>query len=159
MTLRSSAQDRTVASILLGLRGRGRDDAQVAHRGTMVGMRGTKVRPAHLSGQGRWLERVQVARGHWRREEQAGGIRSAGWWESVTVTWSPAGTPPSRSPWLRRALATAVETLGPPAVEFVAATAWRLLDRRHGARAVALSPRRRQLPGATGALPRPDHAP
>jgi hypothetical protein len=45
--------------------------------------------PAHLAGQGRWLERVQVARGHWRREEQAGAIGSTGWWESVTVTWSP----------------------------------------------------------------------
>ena len=84
--------------------------------------------PSHLAGQGRWLERVQVARWHWRRDEQTGGIRSAGWWESVTVTWTPAATPPSRCPWLHRALATAVETLGPPAAELVAATAWRLLD-------------------------------
>jgi hypothetical protein len=113
----------------------------------MVGMRGSKVMPAHLAGQGRWLERVQVARGHWRREEQAGAIRSTGWWESVTVTWSPAAAPLSGSPWLHRALATALETLGPPAAELMAATAWRLLDRRHGTRAVVLSPHRRHLPG------------
>lgn len=125
----------------------------------MVGMRGTKVMPARLSGQGRWLEHVQVARGHWRRDEQAGAIRSAGWWESVTVTWTSAATPPGRSPWPRRALATALETLGPPAAELMAATAWRLLDCTHGTRAAVLSPRRRQLPGAIGALPRPDHAP
>jgi hypothetical protein len=125
----------------------------------MMGMRGSKVMPAHLPGQGRWLERVQVARGHWRRQEQAGAIGSAGWWESVTVTWSPATAPPSGSPWLHRVLATALETLGPPAAEIVAATAWRLLDRRHGTRAVVLSPRRRQLRGATRALSRPDHAP
>jgi len=81
----------------------------------MAGMRGSKVTPAHLAGQGPWLERVQVARGRWRREEQAGAIRSAGWWESVTVTWSPAATPPSRFPRLHRALATTLETLAPPA--------------------------------------------
>ncbi len=127
--------------------------------GTMVSMRGSKVRPAPLAGQGRWLERVQVARGHWRREEQPGVIRSAAWWESVTVTWSPAATPPSRSPWLHRALATALKTLAPQAAELVAATAWRLLDRRHGTRAVVLPQRRRELPGATRALPRPDQAP
>ena len=128
--------------------------------GTMVSMRGSKVRPAHPAGQDRWLERVQVARGHWRREERPGVIRSAAWWESVTVTWSPAAAPPSRSPWLYRALATALETLAPHAAELVAATAWRLLDRRHGTRAVVLPKRRRELPGATTALPsqttRPD---
>ena len=128
-------------------------------RGTMVGMRGSETMPAHPAGQDRWLERVQVARGHWRRQEQGGAISSAGWWESVTVTWSPAATAPSRSRWLHRALATALETLGPPAAELVAATAWRLLDRSHGTPAVAPSPRRRQLPGATGALPWPDRAP
>jgi len=125
----------------------------------MVSMRGSKVMPAHQAGQGRWLERVQVARGHWRREEQASAIRSAGWWESVTVTWSPAAAPPSPSPWLPRVLATALETLGSPAAELMAATAWRLLDRRHGTRAVVLPQRRRELPGATRALPRPDQAP
>jgi len=49
--------------------------------------------PAHLAGQGRWLKRVQVARGYWRCQEQAGAVRSAGWWESATVTWSPAAAP------------------------------------------------------------------
>ena len=115
--------------------------------------------PAHLAGQGRWLERVQVARGYWRHEGQPGAIRSAGYWESVTVTRTPAATPPSRSPWLHRALATVVEALGPPAAELVAATAWRVLNRGHGTREVVLSPHRPQLPGATRALPRPDHAP
>ena|SRR5215469_7269379 len=79
-------------------------------------------------------------------------------WESVTVTRTPAATPPSRSPWLHRALATVVEALGPPAAELVAATAWRVLNRGHGTREVVLSPHRPQLPGATRALPRPDHA-
>jgi hypothetical protein len=117
----------------------------------MVSMRGSKVMPAHPAGQGPWPERVQVARGHWRRQEQAGAVRSAGWWESVTVTWSPAAAPASGSRWRHRVLATALETLGPPAAELAAATAWRLLDRRHGTRAVVPSPRRRQLPGATRA--------
>jgi hypothetical protein len=114
---------------------------------------------ADLAGQGHWLERVQVARGHWRRDEQGGAIRSAGWWESVTVTWSPVATAPRRSSLVHRALATALETIGPPAAELAAATAWRLLDRKHGTPAVARSPRRRQLPGAARALPRPGRAP
>ena len=64
----------------------------------MVGMRGSKVMPAHLAGQGRWRKRVQVARGHWRRQAQASAVRSAGWWESVTVTWSPAAARASGRP-------------------------------------------------------------
>jgi len=43
---------------------------------------------AHGS-QRRWLEpRVQAVTGHWRRDEADGAIRSEGWWEAVTVTWS-----------------------------------------------------------------------
>jgi hypothetical protein len=37
---------------------------------------------------GLWQRQVQLSRGHWRREDAAGPMRSAGWWESVT--WSPA---------------------------------------------------------------------
>jgi hypothetical protein len=125
----------------------------------MVGMRDSKVMPVPLAGQGHWLERVEFARGHWRREEQAGAISSTGWWESVTVTWSPVATAPRRSALLHRALANALETIGPHAAELVVATAWRLLDRRYGVCAVLPSPRRRQLPGATRTLPRSDHGP
>ena len=40
--------------------------------------------------------RVQFARGQWWREEDAGAIRSAGWWESVTITWSQPVPPISQ---------------------------------------------------------------
>jgi hypothetical protein len=44
---------------------------------------------------GLWQERqVQFSRGHWRRED--GAIRSAGWWETVTVVASPGARPQSR---------------------------------------------------------------
>jgi hypothetical protein len=94
--------------------------------------------------------RVQFSRGHWRRDEATGAV-SAGWWESVTVTWSPAERRPAL---LHRALATAVDTIVPSAAEVVAAGLWRLLGRRAGSRA-ALPPSRRALPAAR-ALPRSD---
>jgi hypothetical protein len=122
-------------------------------------MRDSNAMPAGMAGRGRWPEQqVQFARGHWRREEQAGAIRSAGWWESVTVTWRPAATPPSRSRLLAQALATAWETIGPLATELAVATASRLLDRRHRTPAVAPPPHQR-LRRAIRALPHPDHAP
>ena len=95
---------------------------------------------------------MQVARGAWQRDEQGGAIRSAGWWESVTVTWSPVAAPDRPAPLLRRALANAVDALTPSLVELMAAGARRLLDRRHGPR-VVLPSSRRQLPAATRALP------
>jgi hypothetical protein len=125
----------------------------------MVGMRDSNPMPADMAGQGPWQEQhVQFARGHWRREEHAGAIRSAGWWESVTVTWRPAATRPRRSPLLAHALATAWETIGPLATELAVAAASRLLDRRHRPPAPAPPPHRR-LHGAMRALPHPDQAP
>jgi hypothetical protein len=114
----------------------------------------------HLSARGRqslWLARqVQLSRGHWRREEQAGAIRSAGWWESVTVTWSPAPEAGRRPRLLRRALATAVDTIAPSIAELVAASARRLLEGRHG-RHPALPSSRQRLPTVVRELPRSEH--
>jgi hypothetical protein len=71
---------------------------------------------------------VQFFRGHWRRGE--GAVRSAGWWESVTVTWSPAPAP-GRSPApLRRVLAAAADAIAPAIVELAAATTVRLIERQ-----------------------------
>jgi hypothetical protein len=121
----------------------------------MVGMPDSNPMPADRAGRGRWQQQVQFARGHWRRDEQAGTIRSAGWWESVTVTWRPAATPPRRSAPLAQALATAWETIGPLATELAVATASRLLDRRH--RTPTLTPSsRRRLRGVMRALPHSD---
>ena len=62
--------------------------------------------------QGRW-QQVQLSQGHWRREDAAGAIRSAGWWESVTVTWSSAPAPDRRPDVLPRALAAATDMIAP----------------------------------------------
>src|SRR5262245_39369277 len=106
-----------------------------------------------------WLEQqVQLSRGHWRREEADGAIRSAGWWEAVTVTWSPAATPGHRPPLWHRALAAAVDTIAPSVAELVAASARHLLERQRAPRVVVHSSRR-QLPGATRALPRSGQVP
>jgi hypothetical protein len=101
---------------------------------------------------------VQLSRGHWRREERAGAIRSAGWWESVTVTWSSAPTAERRAPLLRRALATAVDAIAPTIAELVAASARRLLERQHLAQR-ALPSSRQQLPTVARELPRSEHIP
>jgi hypothetical protein len=116
-------------------------------------MRGAK------GSQGPWLERrVQLSRGHWQREDRAGAIRSAGWWESVTVTWTPVPGPERRVPLLRRAVATAFDAMAPAVAEVATAAAWRLLDRRAGARP-ALPPGRRALRAAARELPRSRQSP
>jgi hypothetical protein len=88
---------------------------------------------------------VQLSRGHWRREDAAGAIRSAGWWESVTVTWSPASAPDRRSAVLQRALATAADMIVPVLADVAVASARRLLQHQRY-RPVVASLRRRQLP-------------
>lgn len=104
------------------------------------------------------LERqVQFARGQWRREEEAGAIRSAGWWESVTVTWSPAAASRQRSPLLHRTLATAWEAIAPSLAGLAAEGTRRLIERRYGTRAILSSPRR-PLPASRRALPRTGRA-
>lgn len=121
-----------------------------------VDMRGAQDRLRTRGSQGLWQEqRVQFARGHWRREERMGAVRSAGWWESVTVTWSSEPASESRSPLWRRALAAAADAIAPSITELVTARAARLLGRQRGTRA-ALPSSRRQLPGIARELPRSD---
>jgi|SRR5262245_3235223 len=124
-----------------------------------VVMRDRGSHPRIDSSQRLWREkRVQIARGHWRRDEAGGAIRSAGWWEAVTVTWSPAATPGHRPPLWHRTLAAALDTIAPSIAELVAASARQLLERQRGARVTAHSSRR-QLPTAARALPRPGQLP
>jgi hypothetical protein len=128
-------------------------------------MRGGADHPRARGAQERRLEqRVQFSRGHWR-QEQAGAIRSAGWWESVTVTWSPAAAPERGPRLLHRALASAFDALAPSIAEFAAASARGLIERQRG-RGTALPSRRplfavaRRRPAAVvPALPRSDQAP
>jgi hypothetical protein len=103
--------------------------------------------------QGLWPRQVQLSRGHWRREDAAGTIRSAGWWESVTVTWSPAPAPGHRPAVLPRALAAAAEVIAPVLAEVAITSTRRLLRRRDHRRLVA-SLLRRQPVSAGRALPR-----
>jgi hypothetical protein len=108
--------------------------------------------------QGLWRQHVQVSRGHWRREEAAGAIRSAGWWESVTVTWSPAPAPERRPTVLQRALAAAADVIAPVLADVAVAGSRRVLDRRHRAHPVTTS-LRRQLASGARELPRSDRTP
>jgi len=110
------------------------------------------------SSQRLWPEkRVQISRGHWRRDEADGAIRSVGWWEAVTVTWSPAATPGRRPALWHRTLAAALDTIAPSVAELVVAGARHVLERQRGPRVIAHSSRRR-LPAAR-ALSRPGELP
>src|ERR1700758_4846813 len=62
--------------------------------------------------QGRW-QQVQLSRGHWLREDAAGGIRRAGWGGSGTVSWAPAPAPDRRPAVLPRGLAAATGMIAP----------------------------------------------
>jgi hypothetical protein len=127
-------------------------------------MNGSNDHPQQAHGSHRPLleQRVQFSRGHWHREEAAGAVRSAGWWEAVTVTWSPAAAPaPGYRPRIwHRALATAADAITPVITELAVASAQALavesarrwLERQRGTR-MALPPSRRQLPTAPRALP------
>jgi hypothetical protein len=108
--------------------------------------------------QGLWRQQVQLSRGHWRREDAAGAIRSVGWWESVTVTWSPAPAPDRRPAVLHRALAAAADMLAPVLADVAVAGTRRLLERRRRVLPVASS-LRRQLASAARELPRSDRTP
>src|SRR5215475_5032974 len=125
--------------------------------GHNVVMRDRSSHPWMNSSQRPWLEkRVQISRGHWRRDEAGGAIRSAGWWEAVTVTWSPTAPPGHRPPLWQRA--PTVDTIVPSVAELLAASARHLLERERGTRVVVHSSRR-QLPGAARALPRSGQLP
>jgi hypothetical protein len=88
--------------------------------------------------QGLWPRQVQLSRGYWRHEDAAGAIRGAGWWESVTVTWSPAPAP-GRCPAVlpRRALAAAAGVMAPVLANIAVTGTRRLLQRRDHRRLVA----------------------
>lgn len=101
---------------------------------------------------GLWQQQVQLARGDWRRED-TGAARSAGWWESVTVTWSPAPAPDRRPAVLQRTLSAAADMIAPVLADVAVTSARRILQRRHHRR-VAAPLLRRRLVSAARELPR-----
>lgn len=107
---------------------------------------------------GLWQQQVRLARGHWRREDAAGAIRTAGWQESVTVTWSPAPVPDRRPAMLQRTLAAAADMIAPVLADVGVTSARRVLQRRHRRLAVAYLLRRR-LVSAARELPRSGRTP
>ena len=117
-----------------------------------VGMRSVSDRRRNHEGQELWRQQVRLSRGHWR-EEGPGAVHSAGWWESVTVTWSPAPGGERRPAVVQRALATAADMITPLLADIAAASAKGLLERRHRARRV-LSLSRRHMPSAAKELTR-----
>jgi hypothetical protein len=133
----------------------GDDGQKLAHN---VDMRGASDHDRSQQGQGLWQQQVQLSRGHWRREQAGGSIRSAGFWESVTVTWSPAPAAERRPAVLQRALAAAADMIAPVLADVAAASARRLLDRRHRTHPVTSS-LRRQLASVVRELPRSDQTP
>jgi hypothetical protein len=108
--------------------------------------------------QGLWQQQVQLSRGHWRREDATGAIRSAGWWESVTVTWSPAAPPDRRLALLQRMLEAAADMIAPVLADVAVTSARRLLQRRNH-RLLAASLLRRPLVSAARELPRSHRTP
>ena len=126
------------------------DQPKPAHN---VGMRDASGRSASHESQGLWRQQVQLSRGHWRREDAAGAFRSAGWWESVTITWAPAPAPRRRPALLQRALAATADVIAPVLADAAVASTRRLLERRHRVYPVASSVRR-QLASAARELPR-----
>jgi len=124
----------------------------LAHNGPM---RDASSHSPSSDNQGLW-QQVQLSRGHWQREDAAGGTRSAGWWESVTVTWSPAPAPDRRPAVLPRALTAAADMIAPVLADVAIASIRRLVQREHCRLPVVL---RRQLVPAPRELARPDRAP
>ena len=125
-----------------------------AHNGPMRDPSGHSL---PRDNQGRW-QQVQLSRGHWRREDAAGAIRSAGWWESVTVTWSPAPAPDRRPAVLPRALAAATDMIAPILADIAITSIRRLIQPGHRGLPV-VSVLRRQLVSAPRELPRPNRTP
>ncbi len=108
--------------------------------------------PRPSDNQALWPQQVQLSRGHWRREDAAGAISSAGRWESVTVTWSPAPAPDRRPAILARTLAAAADMIIPVLAEVAVTSTRRLLQRRDHRR-LAVSLLRQPVP-ADRELPR-----
>jgi hypothetical protein len=105
-----------------------------------------------------WQQHVQLSRGHWRHQDASGAIRSAGWWESVTVTWSPAPAPDRRPAVLRRTLEAAADMIAPVLAD-AAVTSARHVLRRRNHRLLVASLLRRQPVSAARELPRSDPTP
>ena len=103
-------------------------------------------------------QQVQLSRGHWRREDAAGAITSAGWWESVTMTWPPAPAPGRRPAILRRVAPAVAGVIAPVLAEIAVTRTRRLLRRRDHRRLVASLLRRPPAPAAR-ALPRSGRTP
>jgi hypothetical protein len=101
---------------------------------------------------------VHLSRGHWRHEDAAGAIRGAGWWESVTVTWSPAPAPGRRPAVLPQVLAAAADMIAPVLADVAVTGTRRLLQRRDHRRLVA-SLLRRPPVSAGRELPRSGRIP
>jgi hypothetical protein len=101
--------------------------------------------PLSRDNQGLWPQQAQLSRGHWRREDAAGAIRSAGWWESVTVTWSPAPAAERRPAILPRALAAAAGMIAPVLADVAVTSTRRLLQRRDHRRLAASLLRRQPV--------------
>jgi len=102
-------------------------------------MRGASGHSLPRGNQGLRRQQVQLSRGHWRREDAAGAIRSVGWWESVTVTWSPTPAPGRRPAVLRHVLAAVADVIAPVLADVAVASTRRVLDRRYRARPIASS--------------------
>jgi hypothetical protein len=130
-------------------------DRSLAHNVSMHDASGRAPLP---DNQGHWQQQVQLSRGHWRREDAAGAIRSAGWWESVTVTWSPAPTPARRPAMLQRTLEAAAGMIAPVLADVAVTSARRLLQRRNHRLLVASLLRRQPVPAARE-RPRSDRTP
>jgi len=103
-------------------------------------------------------QHVQLSRGHWQSEEAAGATRSAGWWESVTVTWSPTPAPDRPPSVLQRALAAAADLIAPVLADVAVTSTRRLLQHRHH-RLLVASVLRRELVSAGRELPRSGRTP
>jgi hypothetical protein len=107
---------------------------------------------------GLWPPRVLLSRGHWRREDAAGVITSAGWWESVTMTWPPAPAPDRRPAVLPRVMSAAADIIAPVLAEIAVISTRRLLQRRDHRRLVASLLPRQPVP-AGRELRRSDRTP
>ena len=135
--------------------GRVTKDRSTAHN---VPMRDVSGHPPPRDNQALWPQQVQLSQGHWRREDAAGDITSAGWWKSVTMTWSPAPAPDRRPAILPRALAAAADMIA-PVLAGIAVTSTRRLLRRRDHRRLVTSLLRRQPVPADRELPRSGRRP
>ena len=77
-------------------------------------MRGSSGHRRVHASQRLWLEQwVLLSRGHWRRDEAGGAIRSAGWRESGDRDLAASSHPAHQPPLWHRALAAAMDTIAP----------------------------------------------